>query len=148
VVLGTETRRRGSTNRRPVLAMRRQGLGLGRWGAHGHGAQGHPPAKNHHGAEVTEAWRALDTRHGITPRGDPRPDKHWAQHECAFTKTAGMATWGCFGVMAPQGRRGSSIAHGGGDGAPALGGTKACPQARKQGEKLRETRKATALTAG
>jgi hypothetical protein len=109
--------------------MRKKGLGLGRWGAHDHGTQGHPPAKNHHSADATEAHRALSTRHGVMPRGDPRPDKHWAQHECAFTRTAGTAAWGGYGVTAPQGRRGSSTAHGGGGGAPALGGTKARPHA-------------------
>jgi hypothetical protein len=61
-----------------------------------------------------------------------------------------MAAWGGYGVTAPQGRRGSSTAHGGGGGAPALGGTKARPQAweRGKGNDAKEGKAAGRLTLG
>jgi hypothetical protein len=58
------------------VVFQQRGLGLGRWGAHGHDTHACPPARIQHGAKTTEALRALDAWHGGAPRGGPRLDEH------------------------------------------------------------------------
>jgi hypothetical protein len=74
--------RRGGTHRPDERAAKRffrRGLGLGHWGAHGHGAHVHRPARRHHGAKAgarePEAQHAQGAWHGGGLRGGPRLDE-------------------------------------------------------------------------
>jgi hypothetical protein len=95
------TRRRGSTNGRPVPAMRKQGPSVGRWGALGPGLTRSPQEEEHHGSKAGTPERKArrDARRRV--EGCPSVQRTEVQQGAKLPRAPDIAAWGSHSVGSP-----------------------------------------------